>query len=50
LNYGKVAMCPLREVVAAADELLQKDPWILVGNRAELEPRRSGAGQSGRAR
>jgi aminoglycoside N3'-acetyltransferase len=43
LNYGKVALCPLREVAAAADELLQQDPWALVGNRAEVEPRRSGA-------
>jgi aminoglycoside 3-N-acetyltransferase len=48
LNYGKVALCPLREVVAAADELLQRDPWVLVGNRAEVELRRSGAGRGGR--
>jgi aminoglycoside N3'-acetyltransferase len=50
LNYGKVAMCPLREVVAAADELLRQDPWVLVGNRGEVEPGRSGVGRSGRAR
>lgn len=50
LNYGRVSACPLREVVAAADEILAQDPWALVGNRAEVEPRRSGAAQAGRGR
>jgi aminoglycoside N3'-acetyltransferase len=39
LNYGTVAACALTDVVAAADALLQEDPWALVGNREELRVR-----------
>jgi aminoglycoside N3'-acetyltransferase len=33
LNYGQVASCRLRNFVAAADQILEKDPWALVTNR-----------------
>jgi len=33
LNYGKIAMCTLKDFVAVTDELLQGDPWILIKNR-----------------
>jgi aminoglycoside 3-N-acetyltransferase len=33
LNYGKVAVCRFRDFVAVAEELLAKDPWVLVENR-----------------
>jgi len=33
LNYGQVALCRLRDFVAAAEELLAQDPWALVQNR-----------------
>ena len=35
LNYGKMAMCSLKDFVTATDELLQGDPWILIKNRPE---------------
>ncbi len=41
LNYGSVAACRLRDVVAAADDLLAKDPWALVTDGDAL--RRRGA-------
>jgi aminoglycoside N3'-acetyltransferase len=33
LNYGKVEACCFRDFVAAEEELLAKDPWVLVTNR-----------------
>jgi aminoglycoside N3'-acetyltransferase len=33
LNYGTVALCRLRDFVAAAEELIRQDPWVLVKNR-----------------
>lgn len=33
LNYGKLALCSLKDFVAACDELLVKDPWALIANR-----------------
>lgn len=33
LNYGQVAACRLGDFVAAADDLLAEDPWVLVENR-----------------
>jgi len=33
LNYGKVEACRFRDFVAAEEELLAKDPWVLVTNR-----------------
>ncbi len=33
LNYGFISQCRLRDFVAAADELLGEDPWVLVENR-----------------
>ncbi|MEX2144551.1 MAG: AAC(3) family N-acetyltransferase [Anaerolineales bacterium] len=33
LNFGEVACCPLTAFVAAADELLAANPWVLVTNR-----------------
>jgi len=36
LNYGQVALGRLKDFVAAADDLLQADPWALIGNRKEL--------------
>jgi aminoglycoside N3'-acetyltransferase len=33
LNYGKVETCRFRDFVAVEDELLAKDPWVLVTNR-----------------
>jgi len=33
LNYGKLASCSFRDFVAAAEALLDKDPWALVTNR-----------------
>jgi hypothetical protein len=35
LNYGKVAACRFRDFVAVAEELLTKDPWVLVQNRLQ---------------
>jgi len=35
VNYGAVAVCRLADFVAAADEILNADPWALVTNRAE---------------
>jgi hypothetical protein len=35
LNYGKIAMCTLKDFVAITDELLRRDPWILIKNRPE---------------
>lgn len=35
LNYGKIAMCTLKDFVAVTDELLQADPWMLIKNRPE---------------
>jgi aminoglycoside 3-N-acetyltransferase len=35
VNYGSIAVCRLVDFVAAADEILAKDPWALVANRAE---------------
>jgi aminoglycoside N3'-acetyltransferase len=37
VNYGQVASCRLADFVAAADELLAKDPWALVGSRSQVE-------------
>ncbi|NLG71375.1 MAG: AAC(3) family N-acetyltransferase [Chloroflexi bacterium] len=34
LNYGRVCTCRLRDFVDAADRLLEKDPWALVGSRS----------------
>jgi len=33
LNYGTVAACRLRDFVAVAEELIRRDPWVLVKNR-----------------
>ena len=33
LNYGRLAVCRLRDFVATADGLLAADPWSLVENR-----------------
>ncbi|MCJ7435809.1 MAG: AAC(3) family N-acetyltransferase [Anaerolineales bacterium] len=33
LNYGKIAICTLKDFVATTDELLRDDPWILIKNR-----------------
>jgi len=33
LNYGKVEVCRFRDFVKAEEELLAKDPWVLVTNR-----------------
>jgi aminoglycoside 3-N-acetyltransferase len=35
VNYGAIAVCRLVDFVAAADEILDADPWALVTNRAE---------------
>ena len=35
LNYGKLAACSFRDFVAAAEALLDKDPWALVQNRPQ---------------
>ena len=35
LNYGKVASCRFRDFVAAAEDLLAADPWVLVVNRPD---------------
>lgn len=36
LNYGWVSLFRLVDFVAAADELLSDDPWVLVSNRPEI--------------
>jgi aminoglycoside 3-N-acetyltransferase len=33
VNYGFVSLCLAVDFVAAADQLLAKDPWVLVSNR-----------------
>jgi aminoglycoside 3-N-acetyltransferase len=35
LNYGKMAICTLKDFVAVTDELLRGDSWILIKNRPE---------------
>jgi len=50
LNYGTVAACSLRDVVAAADALLGEDPWSLIGNRAEAQQRAQAARLGGEPR
>lgn len=42
LNYGTVAACRLREVVAAADSLLADNPWALVKDGDALRRRATG--------
>lgn len=42
LNYGTIAACRLQEVVAAADQLLAKDPWALVRDGETLRGRAAG--------
>ena len=37
VNFGVISLCSLADFVAATDKLLSKDPWILVGDRAEIE-------------
>jgi aminoglycoside N3'-acetyltransferase len=37
VNYGEMAVCSLKAFVAATDELLESDPWSLVGNREKLK-------------
>lgn len=32
LNYGKVALCRFRDFVSVAEELISKNPWVLVQN------------------
>jgi aminoglycoside 3-N-acetyltransferase len=32
LNYGAIAVCRMRDFVEATDDLLTRDPWILVSN------------------
>lgn len=39
LNYGYVAACKLRDVVAAADDLLSRDAWALVRGGERLKKR-----------
>jgi aminoglycoside 3-N-acetyltransferase len=39
LNFGQVAVCSLRDFVAATDQLLIDDPWALVANRPEKAAR-----------
>jgi len=36
LNFGHISLCSLADFVTVTDELLAKDPWALVGNRAEI--------------
>jgi hypothetical protein len=33
LNYGKISSCRFQDFVAAAQDLLAVDPWVLVVNR-----------------
>ncbi len=42
LNYGTVAACRMREVVAAADSLLAENPWALVKDGQTLRQRAEG--------
>jgi len=37
VNYGQVAACRLTDFVRSADDLLARDPWILVGPRSQVE-------------
>ena len=37
VNYGQVAACRLTDFVRSADDLLARDPWILVGTRSQVE-------------
>ena len=37
VNYGQVASCRLGDFVAAADDLLSRDIWCLVGSRFKVE-------------
>jgi aminoglycoside 3-N-acetyltransferase len=46
LNYGTVAACRLREVVAAADDLLKEDPWALVKDGGARRQRAAGTGNA----
>lgn len=39
VNYGVVAVCRLRDFVTVTDELLSKDPWILISNSSEAKER-----------
>jgi aminoglycoside 3-N-acetyltransferase len=41
LNYGWVSMCTLEDFVIATDDLLEVDPWALVGNREDVLQRYS---------
>jgi len=34
LGYGRIARCRMSDFVIASDELLAKDPWLLVTNRS----------------
>ena len=37
LNYGDIVQCRLADFVAAADEMLDADPWVFVTNRAAMQ-------------
>jgi aminoglycoside N3'-acetyltransferase len=37
INYGRVASCRLVDFVAAADDLLAKDPWAFVSKSLKIE-------------
>ena len=37
LNFGDLALCTLKDFVAVTDELLQDDPWVLIGNKEEIK-------------
>ncbi len=37
VNFGKVALCTLKDFVGACDALLAKDAWALVANRESLK-------------
>lgn len=37
LNFGKLALCRLKDFVAACDELLAVDRWALISNRESLK-------------
>jgi aminoglycoside 3-N-acetyltransferase len=36
LNYGTIATCRLAQIVAAVDDLLTADPWMMVVNRSSV--------------
>jgi aminoglycoside N3'-acetyltransferase len=47
VNYGTVAACSLRDVVAAAESILAEDPWGLLANGDEVKQRAQAARPGG---